>query len=474
MLRLYHRLPAPARTLASSLRGFYLRHWRYGPETEKLVQEALERDRWSQDMWRSWQDERLAYILHRAATEVPYYRDQWAARRRRGDKASWEILENWPILEKDPLRERPRDFVADDCDVRRMFHDHTSGTTGKSLSVWVSKQTVRRWYALFEARSRRWYGVSRRDRWAMVGGQLVTPVQQRCPPFWVWNAGLNQLYMSSYHLAPRLITHYLDALREYRVTYLIGYTSSLYELAQEALRAGRTDLQMEVAITNAEPVFEYQRKAIEKAFQCPVRETYGMSEIAAAAGECEAGQMHWWPDVSRIEVVEDGAAVPAGSAGELVTTGLMNADMPLIRYRAGDRCRLPATDESCKCARTLPRLASIEGRTDDLLYTADGRRIGRLDPVFKSHLPVREAQVIQEALDRVRVRYVPTDGFTPAVGHSITAALKARMGNIEVVLEPVDQVPRGDNGKFRAVVCNLSPEEREATRRIQAAEVLIA
>ena len=35
----------------------------------------------------------------------------------------------------------------------------------------------------------------------VLGGQLVAPVTQTKPPFWVWNAGLNQLYLSSYHLS---------------------------------------------------------------------------------------------------------------------------------------------------------------------------------------------------------------------------------------------------------------------------------
>ena len=37
LLNLYHRLPAPARSVAASMRGYYLRSWRYGLETERLV-----------------------------------------------------------------------------------------------------------------------------------------------------------------------------------------------------------------------------------------------------------------------------------------------------------------------------------------------------------------------------------------------------------------------------------------------------
>ena len=140
-------------------------------------------------------------------------------------------LANWPVLQKEALRSVPRDFLADDCDPGRMFHEHTSGTTGKPVNLWLTRATVRAWYALAEARWRRWYGVSRRDRWAILGGQLVPRSSRRRPPFWVWNAALNQLYMSAYHLAPDLIPQYLQALRDYRVRYLLG----LYVVA---LRAG--------------------------------------------------------------------------------------------------------------------------------------------------------------------------------------------------------------------------------------------
>ena len=450
-LWLYHRLPSAARSAAASLRGYYLRWWRYGRDTDRLIAEALERDGWTATQWDRWREQRLAYVLHRAATRVPYYRDQWQARRRRGDRASWEDLANWPLLEKEDVRAHPAAFLADDCQPRRMWRVHTSGTTGTSLTIWRSRETERALYALAAARRRRWYGVSHRDRCALLGGQLVTPIAQRRPPFWVWNAGLRQLYMSSYHLTPAFLPAYLDALGRYRVTYLEGYTSSLYALAQEALQLGRRDLSVAVAIPNAEPVEDYQRRAIAAAFQCAVRETYGMAEGVAAASECPAGRLHLWPEVGLLETAED---------GELVATGLLNADMPLIRYRIGDRGALLASPTPCSCGRTLPALAALEGRVDDVLFTPDGRRIGRLDPVFKADLPVREAQIVQDALERVRIRYVPAPGFTPAAARTLVERLQARMGPVAVVLEPVTEVPRTAAGKFRAVVCNLSPAER--------------
>ena len=183
LLRLYQHLPAPARSAAATLRRMYLRSWRYGAESELLVQEALAREHWTAAQWEAWRAERLATLLERAATRVPFYREHWQARRRAGDHASWELLENWPILEKESLRREPHAFLADDCDARPMLLEHTSGTTGKPLSVWKSRDALRQLYALAAARTRRWYGVSPRDHWARLGGQLVTPLAQRRPPF---------------------------------------------------------------------------------------------------------------------------------------------------------------------------------------------------------------------------------------------------------------------------------------------------
>ena len=455
LLPIYHRFPYPLKVLTASLQGYCLRRRRYGAETEPLVAAALGRETWSAQQWQAWQGERLATALTRAATQVPYYREQWAKRRRQGDRASWEFLENWPILEKEPLRANPQAFVAEDCNIKRMICLHTSGTSGKPLTVYRSYATELAYYAIFEARNRRWYGISRHDPWAILGGKLVTPVWRRRPPFWVWNAGLKQLYMSSYHLAPDLIPYYLDALVKYGIKYLWGYTSSLYALALEALQLKRRELHLAVALTNAEPVLDYQRRVINEAFQCPVRENYGMTEIVAGASECQYGTLHLWPEMGVLEVVDGAQQVQPGTSGNLICTSLLNLDMPLIRYRVGDQGALPEEDRPCQCGRTLPALARVEGRVDDVLFTADGRRIGRLDPIFKGDLPIREAQIIQESLRQIRVRYVPTPQFTARARNSLIEQLQARLGQVEVLLEPVAEIPRGPSGKFRAVISKL-------------------
>jgi len=455
---LYNLLPTPARSAAASLRGHYLNRWRYGSETELLVQAALDRESWSETEWTRWRADRLAYVLERAATRVPFYRRVWAERRSRGDRSSWKVLENWDVLEKESVRANPLDLVADDRSPHRMFHDHTSGTTGTSLSLYMTKETVRQWYALFEARSRRWYGVTRHDRWAIFGGQLVTPAHQKKPPFWVWNSGLRQLYMSSYHLNMQNIPAYLDALARFDVRYILGYPSAIHTVAAEVLRLGRKVTGIEVVILNAEPVYEHQREAIAAAFNCPVRATYGMAEVVAAAGECEYGRLHQWPEAG---IIEAGSDVGDGLS-DLVCTGLMNADMPLIRYKVGDSGKLSISQ--CECGRTLPVIEKISGRTDDILFAEDGRQVGRMDPVFKGGLPIKEAQIVQDSLSSITVNYVPADDFRDSALVELTARIRERLGRVEVEFKRMESIPRTARGKFRAVICNVDAKALNSAR----------
>lgn len=419
----------------------------------------MDRESWSAERWKTWQEERLQQILYRAAKDVPFYREQWSARRRHGDRSSPEYLENWPILEKEWLRENPRAFIADDCDPRRMLHIQTSGSTGTPLNLWWSRETAQRWYALFEARWRSWYGVTRHDRWANIGGRMVIPAIVRRPPFWVWNPALRQLYMSSYHLAPDLIPSYVDALTRYRIVYLWGFTSSLHAVARIVLERGLDVPRWTVAIANAEPVLEHQRETIERAFDCPLRETYGQAEIVAAASECEHRRIHVWPESGWIEIVEDGSPAAPGVPGDLVCTGLSNPDMPLIRYRVGDRAMLPATPEACPCGRTLPLISEIEGRIGDTLYTRDGRRIGRMINVLNG-LQIQEAQIVQLALDRLEIRYVAAPENDTDSRVELVRRVRERMGDIAIDLVPLPEIPRGPNGKLRMTICRLPAEEK--------------
>jgi phenylacetate-CoA ligase len=457
---IYEKMPPTIQSILASAHGYKLLRWRYGAQTERLVNQALERETYTPEQWRSYQEERLSLILHRAVTSVPYYKELWSKRCQRGDKTSWKYLENWPVLEKEHVRANPKSFIIENCDTTKMWHDQTSGSTGTPLNLWSSKQTEIFWYALAEARWRKWYGVSRDDRWALLGGQPIVPSTRQNAPFWVWNAAFHQLYMSAKHISARSIPFYINALKKFRIKYIYGYSSSITLLAKGILYDGKKDLNQAVIITNAEPLYEHQRKIIEDAFQCPVRETYGTAEKIAAASQCNAGKMHIWPEVGILEVMNGSDPLPPGNVGDFINTTLINDNMILVRYRIGDRGSLRKENGMCQCGRTLPAIDSIEGRTNDVQYTPDGRHVwGLICSVFKG-LPIHEGQIIQEKIDLFRVRVVPALDYSGKTRQIITERLLNPIGPIKVLIEETDCIPREKNGKFKAVICKIPPEER--------------
>ncbi len=96
-----------------------------------------------------------------------------------------------------------------------------------------------------------------------------------------------------------------------------------------------------------------------------------MSENVALATECQAGKMHISPEVGLVEILDENLLVTE-KVGNIVATGLLNADMSLIRYEVGERGQLGSNSQ---CGRVMPILAKVEGRTNDLIVTKDGRNI---------------------------------------------------------------------------------------------------
>lgn len=461
ILSLYHRLPHWTKTLAASAQGWRLDHLRYGPDTPELVAQAHARENFSHAQWHEWQAIRLKPLLRAASLYVPHYRDYWKTE---AGTPACEDIGNWPVLDKQELRADPDRFLSSLADRRSLQHTFTSGSTGTPLKVYWSSDSARRWYSLFEARWRNWHGLNRQDRWAIIGGKQVVRPNAAKPPFWVFNHGMNQLYFSAYHLSPQTAPAYVSALAEYGVRYIYSYTSGVYALAQFILESGLAPPKLDVVITNAEPLFAHQRALIEKAFGCPVRETYGMAEMVAGAGECSQGRLHLWPDAAYHEVLGATGSIASHGSGQLLGTALLNPDMPLIRYRIGDTVTISDDDVRCDCGRTLPILEKVEGRNDDLLLTRDGRRIGRLDPIFKSDFPIREAQIVQKSLAVCELNIVPAPGYSEAVGREIIHELRARMGEIVVNVNLLQHIPRAANGKLKSVVCELPSQTTNLPR----------
>jgi phenylacetate-CoA ligase len=148
----------------------------------------------------------------------------------------------------------------------------------------------------------------------------------------------------------------------------------------------------------------YQRNAIEEAFGAPVWDRYGTAEFAVSMTECRERNLHVDMEYCIVEV-EVREETEEYVRGPLLVTGLANNVTPFLRYRIGDggtKLKSP-----CPCGRAGDVFLDVDGRSDDYVVTPDGRKIGRLDHIFKDQRGVIEAQIRQDETDSIDVLYVP-------------------------------------------------------------------
>lgn len=451
MLAIYYRLPYFLKCIIASFRGFILK----GNRTlnrEKYLAEIRDRDTWSKKQIKDFQQKLIKEMLAYCIEYVPYYRDY---HNEQSINKNWDplVLSNWPILEKEFIRENPDRFMSEKYKKGDLVNIATSGTSGKPMSFWFSREALSHWYALYEYRIKIWNGVKDKDIWANIGGQLICEIGRSKPPFWVYNYAMNQLYLSSYHLRSENICDYVSALQYYKVKYLLGYVSSIFTIANEALKQSIELPKLSVVITNAEPLLEGQREVISKAFNCKVIQTYSGCEFSFSGNENLNNDMFVWPEAGKMEVQGEEGEIKNHGKGELIVTGLINRAMPLIRYRVGDSVEIIEADRDLM---PFDRIGQILGRTDDLVVTSKGEKVGRLDPVFKFDLKIKEAQIVQEDFEMFTVNVVPDVGFSQMDISIITKRLKDRVGkNVVVNVVSLTEIPRSANGKFKAVISKV-------------------
>ena len=150
-----------------------------------------------------------------------------------------------------------------------------------------------------------------------------------------------------------------------RPTHLVGYASVIGQLARTAL-AGELKISPVRVSTNSEPLTEEDRAAIRDAWDVPVHNLWGSTEIGVQAVGCGSGDgLHVCEDEVVLERVDQaGTPVPPDEpAARTLATGLANRTFPFIRYDLGDQITiLPGR---CACGSRFTRLADIAGRHDD-------------------------------------------------------------------------------------------------------------
>ena len=236
-------------------------------------------------------------------------------------------------------------------------------------------------------------------------------------------------------------------------THLVGYATLIGQLARACL-AGRLDIRPVRVSTNSEPLLDEDRQAIREAWNVPVHNLWGSTEIGVQAVGCARGEgLHVCEDEVVLERVDDsGAPVgPDEPAARTLATGLANRTFPFIRYDLGDQVNWLAGP--CVCGSAFARVADIGGRRDDdFRYQTCTIPASVFRHVLGTDARVSEYQV-QQAVRGADVLVVG-DPDVDALTSSVVAALRRHgLSDPEVAIRVVDRLHRHDTtGKLRRFI----------------------
>ncbi len=414
---------------------------------------SLLRSQWgSPERIRRRQSLMLRRLVNHACATVPWYRDLF----REAGVDPREIrgiddLAKIPVTTRRDLQEQPPErLISSKADPSRLMSSRTSGATGEPLEIR--------------------YGPA--DRTAMNPSFLRVHLGRSLKPrhrLLYFEArpqkGLRQWYERLGLFRRRVLASgdppetWIEETRRWRPHLLQGYALTLKLFARAVRDKGITDLHIPLIASTSGMLDTAGRQLLADTFRAEVVDVYASEEAGSViAWECPSCPgYHISSDTVILEALEDGAPLPAGTAGELFITNLTNFAMPFIRYQQGDRGTLSV--EEPRCGRNLPLLRDISGRCGDYVVLPDGRVLTP-HPFFlilDDAAGIGEWKLVQDSLHQIRVDIRADQGPEPPALEPITEALQRLTGDqVKVEVSLVDRVRRDPAAKLRSVVSRLA------------------
>ena len=432
--------------MAEAKRRNYFR--RYGDYSSVRRMYSFEKfTQMSGDQLEDYQVERLNELFRHAHQKCKFYGGRLPS-----EIKSLDDLGAIPVLTKADVQANLQQMIAHGYPRRHLFWSQSSGSTGTPINYCNGREGIRARFAVLDD----FYelgGVSYGDRRARISGVQVAPVNSNQPPFWIYNRVDNQLQFSAYHLSQETAPYYFKALNEFEPEYITGYTHAIYLLASYIISHDYLSTPVKAVFPDSENLLPEYRPVIEKAFQAPCYDCYGIGETTGGAFQCSAGQYAEISLVCKLEILDnDDNPVKPGETGRIIMTDFTNYGCPFIRYDTGDLATL--TDGcSCRWSHAL-HISDLVGRLDDMILTPKGRWVGRLSHVTKPGIGIRESQIVQKRLDLIQINVVAAENFDPESMKKVVRAAHDYIGDdVEVTWQLVNDIPRNSGShKVRHVV----------------------
>lgn len=419
---------------------------------------ATTRLNWSKKELVDFQWQRLEKLLHHCWQNVPFYQEHW---KKSGitDISQIKNLDDFstlPVLTKQDVANHYAQLIPANYRGKNIKKS-TGGSTGNPFHFELDELSNDARQAIMW-RGYGWLGAGLGVKSLFLWGDNIGKTSWlRSLKEKLYHLFYNRKMISTFSMSLNNLEEYIASINTYKPEAIISYTNPLYEIAQFINQNNIQVFSPSTLLTGAEPLYDFQRIEIEKAFNAKVYNTYGCREFMLIAAECQQQEgLHINIDHLVVETVNDDGQTIMGQAGDLAITDLMNYGMPLIRYINGDRATL--TETECTCGNPLPMIEKINGRKLDVIKTSAGHIIpGVLFPhLFKEFDGVTKFQVKQSNINSIDIYLVTNEKFSSSDKQLITQEIdKYSKQALAINFHNVDEIPLTSSGKYRVTISEL-------------------
>ena len=446
-LDIYYKSPSILQNIMISV-GKYYSDLKFRKYIDIINRELEKTEKFSLNELKELQREKLRKLIDVAYNNVEYYNNLFKKiKLHPSDIKDLEDLKKIPFLTKDDVKMNYKKLINYSIPAKRYFYSHTSGTTGSPLQFVMDNYT-QAYYRSHIIRHRRWHGMKVGKDWcASFGGRRV--VKNEKLPLWRYDFPDKLIIYSTYHMNDQNMFEYYKHIRKKKIKYIKGYPSNLFIFAK-FLNNNGFKLPMKAVFTGAEPLYDFIRSEIEKAFLSEVSDFYGNSEETARAYDCE---YHNGLHVAMESIIMEIDNPDNDNFGEIIGTSLTNYAMPFIRYKTGDLTKI--LNKECNCGRKHLLIENVKTKREDIIYTKSGKYLSPsiLTFPFKEikHGVIERSKIIQENKGEITILIQKGINFESGEIDKLVFEFNQLLnGDINVKIS-FDEIPIDPEKKFRWV-----------------------
>lgn len=385
-------------------------------------------------------------ILCYSIIRVPYYL-------KHVEKDKDVNLEDFPVINKNIIRDNIDEFIAEGIDKSSLFRVVTSGSTGTPFSVYHDKKKKQRNSAdtIYFA-SLAGFEIGTRLNYLKIWTQV-----NKKSKFKAWAENIVPIDVTQ--LSDKNISILVDNFNKVSSKQaFIGYASALESICrciESSDLENKHIKNVSSIVAMSEGLSEYAKKSIHTFFGMYPVSRYSNVENGIIAQQLPDGSntfvVNWASYCVEIIDMDTNQRLEFGKPGRIVLTDYFNYSMPIIRYDTGDIGTLEWDEQKHKII-----LSKVEGRKMDLVFNTSGNLVSSFTITNNMWLypEIKQYQFIQTDKKSYLFKLNLDGKFEREV--LLISEFKNYFGqDANISVEYVDEIPLLNSGK-RKKVMNIS------------------